>query len=71
MEQQQLFGRKDRETNMEITKPYVVVEKGDNLLNCALFNTFFCVQKLNTNKNTKYKLPARGRKVLDIRSPES
>jgi len=25
------------------------------LLNCALFNTFFCVQDSNTNKKVKYK----------------
>ena len=42
------------------------------LLNCALFNTFFCVQGTKYKQKSKVQeLPARGRKVLDIRSPES
>ena len=42
------------------------------LLNCALFNVFFVYRTLNTNKKSEVQeLPARGRKVLDIRSPES
>jgi len=42
------------------------------LLNCAPFNAFFVYRTLNTNKNSKVQeLPARVRKVLDIRSPES
>ena len=42
------------------------------LLKCVLFNTFFVYRTLNTNKKSEVQeLPARGRKVLDIRSPES
>ena len=42
------------------------------LLNCVLLNAYFVYRTLNTNKKTKVQeLPARGRKVLDIRSPES
>jgi len=78
-------GRKDGKTNMEIKKPYAVVqynkfmkgiERADrylsyysvlgimvkwsknvvlNLLNCALFNTFFMYTTLNRNKKMKYK----------------
>ena len=91
--------RKDRKTNMEIKKPYAVVQyhkfiKGVDradqyltyysflkktvkwsqkvvlyLLNCVLFNTFFVCRTLNTNKVKE--LPARVRKILDIRCPES
>ena len=32
---------------------------------------FFVYRTLNTNKNKVQELPTRGRKVLDIRSPES
>jgi len=41
------------------------------VLNCALFNAFFVYRTLNTNKSKVQKLPARVRKVMDIRSPES
>jgi len=41
------------------------------LLNCALFNAFFVYRTLNTHKSKVQELSARGRKVLDIRSPES
>ena len=95
-------GWKDRKTNMEIQKPYAVVQfnkflKGADradqylsyysvlrktvkwlkkvvlyLLNCALFNTFFCVQDTTYKQKSKVQeLPAWGRKLLDIRSPES
>ena len=41
------------------------------LLNCALFNTFFCVQETKYKQKRKvHELPAWGRKVLDFRSPE-
>ena len=40
------------------------------LLNCAIFKTFFMYRTLNTN-NKVQELPAGGRKVLDIGSPES
>ena len=94
-------GRQDKETNMEIKKPYAVVQYSKfvkdldraeqylsyysilrktvkwskkvvlYLLNCALFNAFFVYRTLNTNKNKVQELPAQGRTVLDIRSPES
>jgi len=95
-------GRKDRKTNMEIKKPYAVVQynkfmKGVDrtdqylfyysflrktvkwskivvlyLLNCALFNAFFVYRTLKYKQNSKVQeLPARGRKFLDIRRPES
>jgi len=42
------------------------------LLNCALFNAFFCVQDTKYKQKSKVQeFLARGRKVLDIRSPES
>jgi len=42
------------------------------LLNYVLFNTvFFCVQDTKYKQSKVQELPARGRKVLDIRSPES
>jgi len=41
------------------------------LLNCVLFNTFFCVQDTKYKQSRVQELPAQGRKVLDIRSPES
>jgi hypothetical protein len=42
------------------------------LLNCALFNAFVCVQDPKYKQKSRVQeLPARGRKVLDIRSPES
>jgi len=42
------------------------------LLNCALFNALFCVQDTKHKQKSKVQeLPARGRNVLDIRSPES
>jgi len=94
-------GRKERKTNMEIKKPYAVVQynnfiKGIDsadqylsyylvlqktvkwskkvvlyLLNSVLFNAFFCLQDTKHKQSKKQKLSARGRKVLDIRSPES
>ena len=95
-------GRKDRKTNMEIKKPYAVVQynkflKGVDradqylsyysvlrktvkwlkklvlyLLNCALFSAFFCIQDTKYKQKSKVQeFLARGRKVLDIRSPES
>ena len=39
--------------------------------NCTLFNTFFVYRTLNANKSKVQELPARDRKVLDVRSPES
>ena len=91
-------GRKDRQTNMEIKKPYAVVpvpyiaegrregrpvpqlllSPEENckmvgkkvvlyLLNCALFNAFFCLQDTRYKQKGKVQeLPARGRKVLDM-----
>ena len=42
------------------------------LLNCALFNALFCVQETKYKHKSKvHELPAQGRKVLDIRGPES
>jgi hypothetical protein len=41
------------------------------LLNCVFFNAFFVYRTLNRKKSRVQKLPARGRKVLYIRSPES
>ena len=42
------------------------------LLNCALFNAFFCVQDTKYKQKSKVQeLPVRGRKALRIRSPES
>jgi len=42
------------------------------LLSCALFNTFFYVQDTKYKQKSKLQeLPAQGRKVLDIRSPDS
>jgi len=42
------------------------------LLNCALFSAFFCVQDTKYKQKSKVReLSARGRKVLDIRSPGS
>ena len=91
-------GRKDRKTNMEIKKPYAVVQynkfmKGidsaDHYLsyeeNCKMVEKggtvsakvcapqrIFCVQDTKYKQESKVQeLPARGRKVLDIRSPES
>ena len=91
-------GRKDRKTNMEIKKPYAVVQynkfmKGrpvPQLLlssegNCKMVEKsgtvsaklcapqcIFCVQDTKYKQENKVQeLPARGRKVLDIRSPES
>jgi len=85
-------GRKDRKTNMEIKKPYSViqynkfmkgVDRADQylsyysvlrkcvkwskkvvpyLLNCALFNAFFCVQDNKyKQKSEVQELPARSR----------
>jgi len=78
-------GWKDRKTNMEVNKPYVVVQynklmkdidRADQylsfysvlretvkwskkvvlyLLNCALFNAFFCVQDTKYKQKIKYK----------------
>jgi hypothetical protein len=91
-------GRKDRKTNMEIKKPYAVVQynkfmngidRADHYLsseeNCKMVEKGGTVsakvcapQRIFCAQDTKYKqeskvqeLPARGRKVLDIRSPES
>ena len=92
-------GRRDRKTNMEIKKPYAVVQynkfikdidRADQylsyysvlkktkkwskkkkvvlyLLNCVLFNAFFCVQDTKYKQSKVQELPAQGRKVLDIR----
>jgi hypothetical protein len=90
-------GRKDRKTNMEIKKPYAVVQynkfiKGvdsaDQYLSYysvlqktkmvkkggtipAKFQHIFCVQDTKYKQSKVQELSARGRKVLDIRSPKS
>jgi hypothetical protein len=94
-------GRKDRKTNMEIKKPYAVVQyskfmkgkdRADQCLSyysvlrktkivekggivsaklCTL-KCIFCVQDTKyKQKSNVQELPTRGKKVLDIRSPES
>ena len=41
------------------------------LLNCVLFNVFFCVQDAKYKQSKVQELLTRGRKILHIRSPES
>jgi len=72
-------GRKDMKKNVEIKKPYAVGQynkfiKGVDragLLNCVLFSVFFCVYDNKYKQSKVQELPAQGREVLDIRSPES
>ena len=95
-------GQKDRKTNVEIKKPYVVVQynkfmkgvdRADQYLSyysvlrktvkwsekrgtvsaklCALQRIVYLQNAKCKQKSKVQELPARGRKVLDIRSPES
>jgi hypothetical protein len=60
--------RKDGRTNMQIKKPYAAVQ--DIIFMKAVdrtdqYHSFYSVQKSKV-----HELPARGRKILDIRSSE-
>ena len=41
------------------------------LLKCALFNAFLCTDTKYKQKSKEQELPERGRKVLEIGSPQS
>jgi len=41
-----------------------------NLANLCVFQHIFCVQDTKYEQNKVQELPAQGKKVLDIRSPE-